>query len=40
MPPEDPDPKLSDVARALQTTNSPRSQKLEMCPVSTASTVA
>ena len=36
MPPDEPEPRLSEVANALQMTNSPSSQKVEICPASTA----
>ena len=32
IPPDEPDPKLSEVANSLHTARSPSSQKLEICP--------
>jgi hypothetical protein len=40
MPPEDPEPRLSDVASSLARVSRPRSQKLVRRPESTAWTVA
>ena len=40
MPPEEPDPRLREVANALQTLNRPSSQKLDIAPANTACTVA
>ena len=36
MPPDEPDPKLSDVATSLHRASTPSSQKVEICPVSIA----
>ena len=36
MPPDEPDPKLSEVANSLHTASSPSSQNVEICPASTA----
>ena len=40
MPPDDPEPKLIDVATALQTNNSASSHASEVCPVRMLSIVA
>ena len=36
MPPDEPDPRLSEVANSLQTASSPSSQNVEICPANTA----
>jgi len=33
IPPDEPDPKLSDVANSLHMASTPSNQKVEICPV-------